>query len=211
MIGESPLAAVPLADSLAVTVVPTTAAGYFFDPAITVLSQYANSPILVALVDDFAQWLDPASRFNDFFSLLWNIDTAVGFGLDVWGRILGVGRVLQVPTSDFLGFEQDADAQPYGFGILYSGSRLTNNVALTDAAYRTLLLAKAALNITNASIPSINSILLNLFGNGYVRDNLDMTLTYVFTETLTPVQTAIVFQSNVLPKPCGVSFTVEQP
>lgn len=184
---------------------------YFFDPAVTVLSQYANSPLLTTLVDDFAQWLDPASRFADFYSLMWNIDTAEGFGLDVWGRILGVTRILQVPTGDFLGFEQDADAQPFGFGIFYSGSRLTNNVALTDAAYRTLLLAKAALNITDASIPAINSILLNLFGDGYVRDNLDMTITYVFSVALTPVQTAIVFQSGVLPKPCGVSFTVEQP
>lgn len=183
---------------------------YFFDPTVTVLSQYANSPILMALVDDFAQWLDPASRFDAFFSLMRDIDTAQGYGLDVWGRILGVGRVLQVPAGVYLGFEQDADAVPFGFGIFYSGSRLTDNVALTDNAYRTLLLAKAALNITDASIPSINSILLNLFNDGYVRDNLDMTITYVFSHTLTPVETAIVFQSGVLPKPCGVSFTVEQ-
>ena len=184
---------------------------YFFDPWITVLSQYANSPIITALVDDFAQWLDPKSRFDLFFSYVWDIDTAQGWGLDVWGRILGVNRVLQVPVGEYLGFEQDAQAKPFGFGIFYSGSRLTNNVALTDDAYRTLLLAKAALNITNASSPAINAILLNLFGQGYVRDNLDMTITYVFSEALTPVETAIVFQSGVLPKPCGVSFDVEQP
>lgn len=211
MTGEYPLATVPLAETSTPSVVPVGPTGYYFDPSITVLSQYANSPILLALIDDFAQWLDPASRFNDFYSLLWDIDTAVGFGLDVWGRILGVGRVLQVPTGEFLGFEQDAQAVPFGFGIFYSGDRLTNNVALTDTAYRTLLLAKAALNITNASIPAINAILLNLFGDGYVRDNLDMTITYVFSAALTPVQTAIVFQSGVLPKPCGVSFDVEQP
>lgn len=185
--------------------------GYFFNPWVTVLSQYANSPIITALVDMFAQWLDPQERFDRFYSLIWDIDTAQGYGLDVWGRILGVGRVLQVPVGEYLGFEQDAQAKPFGFGIFYSGSRLTNNVALTDEAYRTLLLAKAALNITNASAPAINTILLNLFGQGYVRDNRDMTITYVFSEALTPVETAIVFQSGVLPKPCGVSFDVEQP
>ena len=119
--------------------------------------------------------------------------------------------MLQVPTGSFLGFESDDQAKPFGYGILYGGARSTDNVALTDAAYRTLLLAKAALNITDASIPAINAILLNLFGDGYVRDNMDMTITYVFSQTLTPVQTAIVFQSGVLPKPCGVSFDVEQP
>lgn len=194
---------------------PTTpfvpGSGYFFNPQQTLLSEYANSPILLELIDDFAQWLDPASRFTDFFNMMWNIDTAQGFGLDVWGRILGVNRVLQVPTGEYLGFGSDAQAKPFGFGIFYSGTRLTSNVALTDLAYRSLLLAKAALNITNASVPAINIILLNLFGNGYVRDNQDMTMTYVFSETLTPEQTAIVFQSGVLPKPCGVSFDVEQP
>lgn len=188
-----------------------SADGYFFNPWVTVLSEYANSPIITALIDLFAQWLDPQSRFDRFYSLIWDIDTAQGYGLDVWGRILGVGRVLQVPVGEYLGFEQDAQAKPFGFGIFYSGSRLTNNVALTDEAYRTLLLAKAALNITNASAPAINTILLNLFGQGYVRDNRDMTITYVFSEALTPVETAIVFQSGVLPKPCGVSFDVEQP
>lgn len=203
-IGEMPIAGgniTPLA----------TTDGYFFNPWVTVLSQYANSPIITALVDLFAQWLDPQSRFDRFYSLIWDIDTAEGYGLDVWGRILGVGRVLQVPVGEYLGFEQDAQAKPFGFGIFYSGTRLTNNVALTDEAYRTLLLAKAALNITNASAPAINTILLNLFGQGYVRDNRDMTITYVFSEALTPVETAIVFQSGVLPKPCGVSFDVEQP
>lgn len=209
-IGQYALAEVPIATSTPSGALPSSVS-YFFDPSVTVLSQYANSPIITKLVDDFAQWLDPASRFDAFFSLLWDIDTAQGFGLDVWGRILGVNRILQVPAGVYLGFEQDADARPFGFGILYGGGRSTNNVALTDAAYRTLLLAKAALNITDASIPAVNAILLNLFGQGHVRDNMDMSLTYVFTTTLTPIQTAIVFQSGVLPKPCGVSFTVEQP
>jgi Protein of unknown function (DUF2612). len=208
-IGQFSIGEVPIAGG---NISPlATPDGYFFNPWVTVLSEYANSPIITALIDLFAQWLDPQSRFDRFYSLVWDIDTAQGYGLDVWGRILGVGRVLQVPVGEYLGFEQDAQAKPFGFGIFYSGSRLTNNVALTDEAYRTLLLAKAALNITNASVPAINTILLNLFGQGYVRDNRDMTITYVFSETLTPVETAIVFQSGVLPKPCGVSFDVEQP
>lgn len=209
MTAEVPIASSPIAAAPFSGLAPTL--GYFFDPLQTVLSQYANSPVMMALVDDFAQWLDPKWRFDQFYSLLWDIDTATGFGLDVWGRILGVSRIVQVPTGEYLGFEQDDQAKPFGFGVFYAGARLTNNVALTDQAYRSLLLAKAALNITDASIPAINAILLNLFSDGYVRDNLDMTITYVFSRELTPVETAIVFQSGVLPKPCGVSFDVEQP
>lgn len=209
MTGQYAIAERPIAD--ATPAAAAVSGSYFFNPNATLLSQYANSPVIAALVDDFAQWLDPASRFDSFYSLLWNIDTAQGFGLDVWGRILGVNRVMQIPTGSYLGFESDDEAKPFGFGILYRGTRTTDNVALTDSAYRTLLFAKAALNITDASIPAINAILLNLFGDGYVRDNNDMTITYVFSATLSPLETAIVYQSGVLPKPCGVSFTVEQP
>jgi hypothetical protein len=183
----------------------------FFDVNETVLSQYANSPVMLAVIASFSAWLDLGNPFNRFYNLIWNIDTAVGHGLDVWGRILGVGRVLQVPSGEYIGFEQQPEAQTFGHGILFRGINLTNSASLTDDAYRILLMAKAALNITDASIPAINQILLTLFGDGYVRDNLDMTMTYVFSAPLDPVQTSIVFNSGVLPRPCGVSATVETP
>lgn len=183
----------------------------FFDVNETVLSQYANSPVMLAFINYFSAWLDLGNPFNRFYNLIWNIDTAVGHGLDVWGRILGVGRVLQVPSGEYIGFEQQPEAQTFGHGILFRGINLTDSASLTDDAYRILLMAKAALNITDASIPAINQILLTLFGDGYVRDNLDMTMTYVFSAPLDPVQTSIVFNSGVLPRPCGVSATVETP
>lgn len=181
----------------------------FFDVNLTVLSQYANSPVMLKMIGYFSNWLDLGNRFRDFYSLIWNIDTAVGHGLDVWGRILGVSRVLQVPSGEYLGFEQQAEAQTFDHGIWFRGISLTDSASLTDDAYRVLLMAKAALNITDAAAPSINRILLALFGDGYVRDNLDMTMTYVFTAPLNPVQTAIVLNSGVLPRPCGVLATVE--
>lgn len=209
MTAEFPIATVPLASSINSSALPYD--GKVFDVMSTVLSQYANSPILLDLIYAFSDWLDPGSRFNDFYSLVWNIDTAVGHGLDVWGRILGVGRVLQVPSGEYIGFRQQAEAMTFGHGILWRGIGGSNNAILTDEAYRLLLLAKAALNITDSSIPAINRILLILFSDGYVRDNLDMTMTYVFSAPLDPVDSAIVLQSGVLPRPCGVLATVETP
>lgn len=181
----------------------------FFDVNLTVLSQYANSPVMLQMIAYFSDWLDLGNRFREFYSLIWNIDTAVGHGLDVWGRILGVSRVIQVPSGDYLGFEQQVEALTFDHGIWFRGVSLTDSTSLTDDAYRILLMAKAALNITDSSIPAINRILLALFGDGYVRDNLDMTMTYVFSVPLDPVQTSIVFNSGVLPRPCGVLATVE--
>lgn len=186
----------------------------FFDPRRTVLSQYANSPIILALVDGLGAAIDAQAKLDGFFDFVWNIDTAAGFGLDIWGRIVGVSRALHIASEGYLGFSDDTDAVPFGQGVFYTTARLTPNFSLTDDAYRQLIMAKAALNITNCAIPSVNAILRALFpgyGNVYARDNRDMTMTYVFGAALSKVDYAIVTQSGALPKPAGVSVTVETP
>lgn len=186
----------------------------FISGRVTLLSQYANSPVIIALIDAWSEAIDRLVGFNDFYRAVWNVDTAAGFGLDIWGRIVGVSRALFVPTANFLGFASSSDALSFGDGIFYGGGAFTTNYQLTDAAYRQLILAKAALNITNGSIPAINAILRALFPNYenvYVRDNADMTMTFVFGAQLSKVDYAIVTQSGVLPRPVGVSVTIEQP
>lgn len=182
----------------------------------TVISQYAESPTLGQLIQYFQQYFDPTANFNAFYSQIWNIYTAKGYGLDVWGRILGVGRVLELTSSTYFGFTGPVSASgvPFNQGVFYNGETLTSNFSLPDPQYLQLLLAKAAANICNGSIPAINAILLFLFpglGNCYVTDGENMTMTYTFTFALSPVQLAIVFQSGVLPKPAGVALTIVQP
>lgn len=186
-----------------------------FDVTQTIASQYASSPIIGTMLENLAECIDPTANFDRFYDMVWNVDSAQGYGLDLWGRIVGVGRVLQIPVdADYLGFAEADAWKPFGYGIWYAGSSITSNFALTDNAYRLLILAKAALNITDGSIPAINQILLALFptyGNCYVRDDGDMEMTYVFGATLSPVDNAIVTQSGAIPKPIGVKVTVEQP
>lgn len=183
-----------------------------FDFRQTIISQYANSPIITTLLDNFDQYIDQTQNVEDFFDLIWNIDTAVGYGLDVWGRIVGVLRILSVSTVTFLGFEQASPTvESFGSGIFYSGTPATGNYRLTDESYRTLLFAKALANICDGSIPAINQILLNLFpnrGRCYVTDGQNMTMTYTFEFALSQVEVAIVTQSGVLPKPAGVAASI---
>lgn len=187
-----------------------------FDVWTTIISQYANSPVLTQLIQDWAEYFDPTADFDAFFDLIWNIDSAQGYGLDVWGRILGISRTLNIPASgQYLGFQEagDPDYQPFNSAPLFAGQPTTDNFDLSDTAYRRLLFAKALTNITDGAIPSINQLLLSLFpgrGNCYVRDNHDMTMTYVFEFVITAVELAIVQTSGALPKPTGVSFDVSQ-
>ena len=180
----------------------------------TILSQYANSPILTRLIENCFAYLDQTLNFQNFFDTVMSLDTAQGYGLDVWGRRLNVSRTLTVPgTQTYLGFEEAGQtAQPFNQAPFYSGQQIGSNFVLTDSAYRVLLFAKAAANICDGSIPAINAILMTLFpnrGNAYVVDGLDMTMTFKFEFTLTPVELSIVSQSGVLPTSTGVSYSID--
>lgn len=184
-----------------------------FDWTLTLISQYANSPILTQLLANFDEYIDQSQNMDLFFDRVWNVITAQGYGLDVWGRIVGVQRTLQVAVGKYFGFDEatTASADPFGQSPFYAGVAATQNYTLSDNAYRLLVLAKALANISDGSVRSLNQLLLNLFpglGNCYVLDNGGMSMTYMFEFTLTPVQQAIVYQSGVLPKPVGVAANI---
>jgi|ERR1039458_1673645 hypothetical protein len=188
-----------------------------FDEWKTIISQYANSPILTQLIENLDDYIDQTTNFNNLFDWIWNVDSAQSYGLDVWGRIVGVNRILTVSGGKYFGFEEQVptvdDFGPGGQGPFYAGIPLTGNYSLSDQAYRQLIFAKALANICDGSIPGINQILMNLFGGYgrcYVKDGQDMTMTYTFEFLLNPVQASIVEQSGVLPKPVGVSTSVVQ-
>jgi hypothetical protein len=187
----------------------------------TVISQYANSPILTQLIANFFQYIDPTQLIDSFYDNMFNINTAQGYGLDVWGRRVGIPtRVINVAGGKNLGFAEalsvppgqvDTNIDPFNQSPFYSGGGLTSSYALSDTSFRTLIFAKALSNISNGSIPAINQLLQNLFpnrGQCYVIDNLNMSMTYYFTFALTAVEQAILEQTTVLPTPAGVSSTV---
>lgn len=181
----------------------------------TIISQFAAAPTLTQLIDNFNQYIEPSANIDAFYDVVWNVDTAIGHGLDIWGRIVGVTRVVQIPVvPGFFGFYEALQFGALGFGQapFWDGiAPLVQNYNLSDDDFRVLILAKALANITNCSAPAINQILLNLFpsrGNCYVTDGLDMTMTYTFEFALTAVELAIITQTGVLPKPVGVLASV---
>ncbi len=158
----------------------------------TFLSQYADSPRLVEIIARFANCMNQARNFDAFFDNIWNIDTAIGAGLDLWGRILGVSRVLSVDFGLYFGF---IEALPGSYGFnqqpFYHGPPATGNYRLSDDAYRLLLLAKAAFNICDGSIPAINRLLMALFpgrGNAFVLEGSNVPLTFFGFEEMGGVE-----------------------
>jgi hypothetical protein len=181
----------------------------------TIISQYSSALTLTQLIANYNTYLEPGPDLDNFYNYVWNITTTQGFGLDIWGKIVGVGRTLQVPAGAYLGFEEgndNLDYRSFGFGTLFSINAATNTVILSDEAYRTLILVKAFSNISNLTARNVNKLLNILFaGRGlcYVSDDGGMQITYHFDFTLAPFEIAILQNSGAVPRPAGVAVIID--
>lgn len=150
------------------------------DYAKTIVSQYSSSETLCQLISTINDWIDPNTNFEQFYDYIWNVQSAQGYGLDVWGRIVGVTRNLAVQSAVYFGFAEatNLSSAPFDSAPFYDGkSQLVEQYSLDDNYFRILIYAKALQNITDCSIPAINSILMTLFpnrGNAYVVDTTSL-------------------------------------
>lgn len=180
----------------------------------TIISQYANSDRIVGLCSAFAAVFDQKASIDEFYDLVMNLQTATTWGLDTWGRIVGVNRVIAIAPTKYLGFNEGGTVSytPFNDGPLYSGQKLTSAYSLSNDAFRQLIIAKAAANLWDGSIPGINIILRFLYPMmvAYVVDNNNMTMTYHFGWTLSPVEASVAISSGVLPRPTGVAVSYIQ-
>lgn len=176
----------------------------FAEAPATVQSQYAASPTIVALVDGFADKILPGTDIKLFFQEVFDIMSARGVGLDIWGRILGIGRVLQVGDDQVFGFS-GSGLQPFDQGNFYERG-VTQAYALTDPAYRDLLLIKALANISSADAATVNALLDKLFPGqkAYVIETGVMSVRFVFEFFLQPYQRTIFSTPGLLTRGAGV-------
>lgn len=149
----------------------------------TIISQYANSPTLLKLIRNFNDYIDPTCDIDNFYDFIWNVDTAQGFGLDIWGRIVGVSRALLQNTA----------------------------YANDDTVFRELIYLKALSNISASSSPAINQLLTNwMSGRGrcYVTDRGNMELIYNFEFMLQPFEITIIQSGGIFLRPAGVGSAI---
>lgn len=187
----------------------------------TILTQYADSPKLKSMIYSFNEAVGIDGFINDFYDMIWNIKTAGTYGLDVWGKIVVVSRLLTVTENKiYFGFEEALsippvvdDPQPFNQAPFYSGNQLTSTVSLSNDIYRKLIMMKAAANISDCTIPNMNKLLMFMFGDSgkcHVRNDGDMVISYVFEFRLSDAELAIVQSSGALPSPVGVKVNIVQ-
>lgn len=173
----------------------------------TILAQYANSPTLVALIESMNDAIDPSVDIDAFYRDIFDISTCGDYGLDCWGKIVGVGRLLEVAiTGSFFGF-RGSDGEPFNQAPFDGRQSVTQTYRLPPESYRKLILVKAMANITDCSIPSLNKLLSYFFsdcGRCYVIDLGGMQMLYRFEFLLSAVEKSILTNSGAIPRPSGV-------
>lgn len=206
------------------------------DIAPAVLWQYENAPNLMKLIQNKQTWLDiNHSAFwinfqNNIFDL--TTDTPNIFGLSVWSIILNLPLFVAINPDDntkpIWGFNAFDPTFPdllntyKNFGdtiILNPGS---GNFS-TQGSYFTLtvfeqqfLLRLRYFQLSNlGDIIDINQFLnylctdnkIQYSGTIYVIDNLDMTISYVFTgNNFPPDLLSVINDLDLLPRPAGVAI-----
>lgn len=175
----------------------------------TLMSQYANSPIICKLIENLNDCVDPAKSIADFYQLAFNVKTAKGFGLDIWGRIVGVNRNISIPPDDLKAFGFKAEPQsfsPFNNSPFSAAGARFSAYRLSDERFRTLIMIKAASNILNATAPNINKYLRMIFPNKrvYFLITGHMKGRYFFEFIPNKFERHIVYNLQLLPRPSGV-------
>lgn len=161
-----------------------------------ILTQYSASPTITKLLSDFRDEIDTQADMATFYQNMFDIETANGIGLDIWGKIIGISRTIQLPDS---------------------------TVTLDDEHYRKLLMYKALANITDSSLATLNKLLPLLFegasfsvrnviieaqnGDEYY-NSYPMHVRYTIDEDLSELDTALFSAGGTLSLAAGVGWSL---
>lgn len=166
-------------------------------------SQYSASVRIVGILESCREHILPDADIVTFFDNIFNVETAVGYGLDIWGNIVGVSR--------FVPDWQNSNT-------IYT---------LNDTDFRRVLFFKAAANIMDSTLYSMNYLLKSLFpeyncyirlssnyqadGNGVYHDLNPMVIEYVFIDTdLTELEKSIFVYVGDFNRGAGVKFSLSE-
>lgn len=183
----------------------------------TIQSQYACAPHITKLAQGFWRLIDPKSDIERFYELCFDIDTAQGVALDIWGRILGLPRSMQATTEvgvPYWGFHNKfanvTEVRGFNQAPFFYGAQ-ERHLELSDEAYRLMLKIKAMANISTGSLSDLNRMIAALLPHAQVQiyRTGPMTLKILATGNFTDYEQNLLVRGDLPPIPTGVKLEVE--
>lgn len=185
------------------------------------IKQYWEKPKAKAEIALLAEQWESLYDFYNSFEREFDLDFARGVQLDTIGKIVGVSRnVSQVVEKIRFGFDGMDNARGFAdlFNINIESAEFFDlfelpftDLQLDDTQFRFFIRAKVAVNNCAAIMlkderNSIQDIITTLFnGQGYVIDNLNMTLLLYIDNPDTQL-IRLITELALLPKPQGVGY-----
>ena len=177
-----------------------------FDINETIQSQYSASPHIVALINTFWDAINPEADIKELYEKMIDPETAIGFGLDVWGRIVAMGRELVAVDeyskyASFAPLTVDEFERITGWDQANFYKPITGSVKLTDNAYRVYIFIKALINIGDSSLAFLNRVVNQMFPETDIKIiHIDtMALRVVIMSYLSEVDKAALLKLEWLP------------
>ena len=176
----------------------------------TIQSQYSASPKIREIIGRFVRRIDPTPDIDLFYKEIFDLDTARGIGLDIWGEIVDIPRFIIINPGDFFGFHgsllHSFNQEPF------FNTGATEFYRLEDEPYRRLIYYKAMANIADSTIPTLNRLLQFLYNDSgvYVLETGVMTIRVVFEQLINPYENAIFNNYALLAKGAGVGWELYQ-
>lgn len=176
----------------------------------SIIWQYNEAEHLQKIIEDEQLWYETnVNEFmQDWYTNVFNVDTANNFGLSVWAKILNVNFALPP--------EETRNTNVFGFGEYYNNF-YQSNFSPPSQEDRSLTLEQKRLVIkltyqkyhTLPSVPEINKIIRSVLGNGsYILDGFDMSSNFVIlTEQVNQVNLRLITEFDLLPRPAGVGLS----
>lgn len=172
----------------------------------TIQSQYSNSPHIKGIIEAYAKAIDPNAEIEDFYKKIFDPRTATGFGLDIWGVIVGASRYIEIDSSDFWGLRGQLMKNLNEAPFYNEGT--TDIYELDDDAFRELIFLKAYANIADSTMPTLKKILNLLYPGGAIAIEAEhMKLRFIFLSyDLEVYSLAILKQYGLLCLGAGVGW-----
>ena len=174
--------------------------------------QYINTNIEIFLTE-LSNVIDKHTTLlvSHLTNNVFNLETATGIGLDLWGALLNFPRHL--PTPDKTGTINSIPFQFYNRNF-YKSQFIDENInftymSLDDNSYKKILLCLSTKLTTDCTIPNINVFCEKLFnsfgGSSFIRDSENMEfVSYIFRFEMPQWFKYVLDNYDILPRPAGV-------
>lgn len=166
---------------------------------------------ITAILTDKQDWynLNQQQFWEDWFTNVFNLQTANDFGLAVWSIILDLPLFIKLPngTPPIFGFNGSTTGRfNFNNGVFATDQE---GYILTTEQKRLVLKLRYFCLVTNGAIPEINNFVQFAFkdlGLVYCLNNSYETMTYVFMFAIDPALLAVLVEFDLLPRPATVNL-----